>query len=129
MTFPIRGTGRLSTSCIDGLSRMVVDVDKDIVELARALVPPSVRLQRSRYAPHLSVVRETRRFGCWGKIDGLLIDYRYSPEAVPGEVYWWLRVECPELARIRRDLGLPEMCEYTRPPDGEDVFHITIGRL
>jgi len=53
----------------------------------------------------------------------------YSPNIQTDNVYFWLNVYSPLLTYIRKDLGLPETSELSRPPSGEECFHITIGNL
>ncbi len=125
----VESTGTLRASVENGVYRLALDVDPGIVELARALVPRYIRLQRQKFAPHISVVRETQPVPGLLAYDGREVGFTYCPEVVPGEVYYWLRAESQALRAIRVALGLPEMAWYTYPPDLEDVFHCTIGNL
>lgn len=108
---------------------MHVEIDPGIVDLTRALLPPHVRLNRTRYNPHITVIRE-EDVPKWERVlelDGREIPFRYDPRVVGGEVYWWLRVKSGALIEVRRDLALPELSWSCRPPDNEDCFHITVG--
>lgn len=106
-----------------------VDVDPGIAETYRALVPKSVRLQRTRYPPHISVVRKemVTKLDLWGKHEGDMIPFEYEPEVYNDETYYWLRCYSPALVEIRRGLGLPDLSEMARGPDMFDSFHATIG--
>ena len=106
-----------------------VAVDPGIVDLTRALIPPQYALNRTRYAPHISVVRDEQvpRWERLAELDGRLVGFSYDPRVVSGEVYWWLRVWSIELLAIRRYVGLPDLSELCRPPDGAECFHTTIG--
>ena len=104
-----------------------VDVDPGIVQLARALIPVARRPKPQRYPPHITVVRN-EPFGLpptarterdvW---------FTYDPAVIEGETYWWLRCWCLDLTALRLSLGLPASSEFSRPPNGEDCFHITVG--
>lgn len=125
MTCWFDSVGVLRASYSDGLYRLALEVDPGIVDVARALVPKHIRLARQRYAPHISVVREENPGPL--SLEGLKVPFTYCPEVVPGEVYYWLRAESPELRVLRASLGLPLMAWYNYPPDLEDCFHITVG--
>ena len=63
----------------------------------------------------------------WERYENKTIEFVYENLVYNDEVYWWLRVTCPELCSIRMELGLEPHSVYSRPPDGVDFFHITIG--
>ena len=119
--------GVLRYSLTNGLYRLALEVDPGLAEAYRALVPRYIRLNRPRYAPHVSVVREDRVGAAWGRYEGQRVTFQYSPTIWEGSVYYWLRVVCPRLADIRVELGLPATDWYTRPPDDSDFYHLTIG--
>lgn len=52
-----RSEGFLRYSHADNKYWLVVDVDSGIVDVARALVPKSIRLNKTKYSPHITVVR------------------------------------------------------------------------
>lgn len=127
--FPCESTGMLFV-LLDPLKIQVI-VDAQIVAYARALLPASVLLNRTRYDPHITVVREEKvhpepRMAA-GKWHSQEVTFSYDPCVVPGEVYWWLRAWSDDLVEVRRSLGLPDLSWACRPPDGEDSFHITVG--
>lgn len=108
-----------------------VDVDPGIVRLARALVPKTIRLQRPRWDPHITVVRNEAipNLTVWGRHEGSFVEFEYDSYVHCDDTYYWVRVFCPALTQLRLDLGLPESSELTRAPDGFESFHITIGNL
>ncbi|MDB4278225.1 hypothetical protein N9917_01345 [Deltaproteobacteria bacterium] len=111
-----------------GERKLHIAVDPAIMDYARAMVPPihKVRLNRPRYAPHITVIRD-EEWECNPKLDGTEVQFSYDPCVVPGKVYWWLRVWSADLLRLRTGEGLPELSDLCRPPDMEECFHITIG--
>lgn len=127
--FPHTSTGILHYSDGSEGPRLVVEVDPGIVDFARSLVPPSVKLNRQRYDPHITVVRkeDIPNLAEWGRYDGESLLFRYDSRVQAGHTYWWLRAWSDELVEVRRSLGLPDLSWGCRPPDNEDCFHITIG--
>jgi hypothetical protein len=112
----------------NGSKKMVVNVDQGLVDVAFAMTPKYHRLQRQKYPPHISVVRnEWFESPLWGKHEGEVVEFTYDPCTRNDETYHWLRVWCDRLGEIRQELGLSPSRDLTRPPDGEDCFHITIG--
>jgi len=113
--------------------KLHVEVDPAIVSFARALIPLSVKLNKTRFAPHITLVRQEEIAPDKWVTATLLhrkpVQFRYDPRVVPGEVYWWLRAWSDDLIHVRRSLGLPDLAWACRPPDGEDCFHVTIGNL
>jgi hypothetical protein len=124
-----RSQGSLRYSERDDRFWLVVDVDPEIVEFARSLVPKAIRLNRQRYDPHITVIRNERpvNMAAWRAHEGEVICFDYSPVVFNDELYYWLGASCQRLQEIRVELGLPEFSEFTRPPDMADLFHITIG--
>jgi len=112
-----------------GDDKLIVIVDPGIVDLARGLAPKYLKLNQQRYAPHISVVRHETPplMQYWGKYEGQQVTFTYSPCAQNGQVYYWLDAYSEELKYIRKELGLYPSSRLTRPPDGKECFHITIG--
>ena len=77
----------------------------------------------SLYGSHVSVIKgevpPNRKL--WKKYHGKKIKFQYSNQCNDNGKYWWLFVNCPELTKIRVELGLPKDPPYFR-------FHLTIGR-
>jgi hypothetical protein len=111
--------------------KLIVEIDPGIAETYRALVPKYVRLQRPRFAPHISVIRKERipedKLHLWGAHDGKPVEFSYDPTIYNDELYYWLRVYSAALKAVRKELGLDELSELARPPDLHDCFHTTIG--
>lgn len=110
-------------------SKLIVQVDPGITSLYRSLIPKCKRVQRQKYSPHITVVRN-ENVSDVSKCEGLHlqeVEFLYDTEIRNDDVYWWLNVYCPRLNCIRIDLGLPEWSDLCRPPDGSNNFHTTIG--
>ena len=111
--------------------KLHVEVDPGIAETYRALVPKTVRLNKPRYAPHISVIRSeiVPRLDLWGKYEGQSVRFQYDSHIYNDETYYWLRVTCPILMFVRRELGLPSLSDLARPPDMAACFHTTFANL
>lgn len=110
--------------------KLILLVDKEIASYYRSMVPQYKKINSTRYAPHISVVRKEVpvNLAAWGKYEGQEINFIYDSEIKFGEVYWWLNCFSKNLEKIRIELGLPVSSLYTLPPDGyEKCFHMTIG--
>ncbi len=112
--------------------RLVVEVDQEIADYYRSLIPKWMTVYRSRWPAHITVVRAGKetpvRLKHWGKYDGLPLLFFYKTQVYYGKVYYWLEVYCSLLEDIREELGLPVTSQYTIPPDGfKKSFHMTIG--
>jgi hypothetical protein len=107
--------------------KLVLEVDPGIVDLARALVPKAVRLNRQKFAPHATVVRDEPGHLALSPFHEVRVEFEYESEVRNNNVYYWLNLHCPRLNAIRVELGLPFWNWACRPPDNQDCFHITIG--
>lgn len=127
----VPGFGTLHYSLDEHGYRLVVDADPEIVNYYRALVPKSIRLNRTRFAPHITVIRETTlpNPALWAADHGATVEFQYLPVVKTGEVYYVLWVFCDALKSTRQRFGLPATTWYTRPPDDTECFHLTIGNL
>ena len=113
-------------------NKLILEIDQQLVDYYRALVPKSIGLSRQRHDAHISVVRKETPplMEFWEKYEGELIEFCYDPIIKNGEIYYWLNVFCVRLEEIRKELGLPVSSPYTRPPDGfSKCFHTTIGNI
>lgn len=111
---------------------LVVDVEQDLADFYKALVPKYYKINRQRYPAHITVVRagleEPAKTEYWKKYDGEIVKFQYNSDIKMSEFYYWLDVLCKRLEYIREELGLSNISTYTRPPDGfSKYFHITIG--
>lgn len=109
--------------------KLVVLIDRGICDFYRKLIPPSYVCRPQMYAPHITVVRKELppNMEFWGKYQNDLVSFSYDPYIHYNGTYWWLNVDCPRLTEIRTELGLEPWTELTRPPDGCEWFHTTIG--
>lgn len=112
--------------------RLVVEVDPDLANFYRSLVP--FPCQRPRYPPHVTVVRaglETPpNLEAWGRYEGQSVRIAYDPFIRWGATYLWLNVWCDQLKKIREELGLEPLSEWCLPPGGAFAcFHMTLGNM
>ncbi len=117
-----------------GPNRLVVEVDQDIADYYRKLIPPWKTVFRSRWPAHITVVRAGKEIPVhtehWGKYEGMPILFFYRPQIHEGKIYYWLEICCAILEDIREELGLSLVSQYTLPPAGfRKVFHMTIGNM
>ena len=110
--------------------KLIVEVDREISNYYRSLIPKYIDWLPQKYPPHISVVRHETppNLEAWDKYDGEKIEFEYPGIIYSGTVYWWLNAFSERLEEIRVELGLPISSMYTRPPEGFDkVFHITLA--
>jgi hypothetical protein len=109
--------------------KLIVDVDNEIGNYYRLLIPKYFQVRKPMYSSHISVVRNEvpPQVAHWGKYQGVEINFEYEPFIYGGELYYWLNAYSPMLEDIRLELGLPNLSKYTKSPDGSHRFHITIG--
>lgn len=109
--------------------RCVCEVERDLADYARALIPKGIGVYGTRYHPHISIVRyETPTLEEWGRREGQEVVFVYDMRVRNnGGVYWWLNVDSPELKVVREELGLAGSSRLSRPPDGIDCFHLTVA--
>jgi hypothetical protein len=111
--------------------KLIVEVDPEIVRYYRALVPKWISLNRQKHAAHISVVRKEIPVNLqfWRKYEGQKIDFMYDGVVCWGKVYYWLCAYSDAITNVRLELGLTPTTVLSRPPDGKECFHITIGNL
>lgn len=109
--------------------KLILEVDPEIVRLTRALLPPMWRstFRPQRYEPHITISRGEVLPPIVVSLHGSEVEFKYDPEPILGDVYAWLRVSSETLTILRTSLGLTPSSHLSRPPDGEDVFHVSIG--
>lgn len=109
--------------------RLVVDIDPEIARLARYFISMAADIRLPRYPAHITVVRDEvpTVLEMWGVDDGDEVHFNYSPIVYNDKTYWWLIAHSAHLLSIRARLGLAPYSEKSRPPDGTDCFHITVG--
>lgn len=122
--------GILNYKVVDVGYRLVVDIEQDICEYYRSLIPKYKGVKGQRHKAHISVVRHEIPINleAWGKYQGEEIDFIYDNDIKWGTVYYWLNCFSKRLEEIRTELGLPVSSPYTRPPESFlKCFHTTIG--
>ena len=79
------------------------------------------RIVRPAWAEHVTVVRneEPPNKIAWERYPGRLIEFECGSVPCTNGSYWWLDVFCPELCKIREELGLLS--------DPVIPFHISFG--
>lgn len=110
---------------------LILEVDPEIVRYYRYFIPKSICLNIQKYQPHISVVRKESPIHMehWGKYEGLDIYFEYSNIIRWGTIYYWLDAYSDRLTEIRLELGLQRTTALSRPPDGRECFHITLGNV
>lgn len=125
-----QSTGIIKYEIVDIGFKLFVEVDQQLADYYRKLIPKYQYVTRQRYGAHISVIRyeEPPNIEYWGKYEGQEIDFFYDSDIKFGKVYYWLNAFSKKLEEVRLELGLPVSSPYTLPPDGFDkCFHITIG--
>lgn len=112
--------------------KLVLNIDQQISEYYRSLLPKWIKSNRQLYPAHVSIVRKEvpTNLGYWGRYEGEEVEFSYTHEIFFSEVYCWLNVFCNRLELIRMELGLPISSPFTRPPAGFlKCFHTTIANF
>lgn len=124
--------GKLHYDDTEGF-RVFLNVDQDISEYYRALIPKYYRPLKPRYDAHITVVRpgfdEVNKHRHWGDYEGEEIEFIYDSYPLHGMGYFWLNAWSKRLEEIRLELGLINTSKYALRPSGYDkTFHITIAK-
>ena len=111
--------------------KLIVEVDPDISNFYRSLIPKYIHLNKPMYAPHISVVRNNipPNINVWDKYQNQKATFQYNSYIYNDELYYWLDVYSIDLENIRSELGLKPFGDVTWSPDGRHKFHITLGNL
>ena len=112
--------------------RLTIEVDQELTDYYRSLIPPWKPVNRPRWPAHITLVRPEKEVPVcqehWGKYEGESLKFLYEPYVHEGKVFYWLNIWCVRLEEIRRELGLPVVSEFTLPPEGfTKCFHCTIA--
>lgn len=112
--------------------KLVLNIDQNLADYYRSLIPKYKPNNRQRYPAHVTIVRQTKELPTniqfWNKYQGQEVKFLYNPEIQEGQVYYWINVYCQQLEEIRTELGLPVHSQFTMPPEGfKKHFHCTIG--
>jgi hypothetical protein len=111
--------------------KLVVQVDPDLGNFYRSLIPKYYGVNRPMYEPHISVIRKVvpPNMLVWGKYQDERVDFDYDTYVFNDELYFWLNVYSPRLEEIRSELGVKPFGDVTLSPDGRHKFHITVGNI
>lgn len=109
--------------------KLIVDVDDEIGNYYRSLIPKYFKVKKPMYSSHISVVRNEvpPNLNMWGKYQGKEVSFEYEPFIYSDELYYWLNAYSSILEDIRVELGLSNISDITMSPDRKCKFHITIG--
>lgn len=111
--------------------RLVLDVDQELSDYYRSLIPKCKNAKRTRWFAHVTLVRlgqeVPRNKSVWNKYNREKIDFYYDPYIHEDRIYFWLNVFSKRLEEIRRELGLPMFTSYPPPTGFVKSFHITIA--
>lgn len=120
-------TGTLIYS--DNPYKLIVDVDDEIGNYYRSLIPKYHNVRKPLYASHISVIRNEipGNISSWKRHSGKDLLFSYENIVYYDEVYYWLNAYSFDLEKIRLELGLTNISDYTMSPDKLHRFHITIG--
>jgi hypothetical protein len=115
----------------DNPYKLIVEVDNEIGNYYRSFIPKFYQVRKPMYDSHISVVRNEApvNLDAWNKYQDLKIEFKYDPFIYNDELYFWLNAYSDYLEDVRAELGLPVSSKFSRPPDGQRVFHITIGNI
>jgi len=103
----------------------IVACDDEISKYYRHLYlrefPYKTKLVRPIFGAHISFIRneQIKNFS-WGLNNNKIVEFDYDGGVLDNEEYFWLRVKCDFLKKIRVQYGLS--------PYPEVNFHLTIGR-
>lgn len=124
-------TGPLQYSIENGKYKLIVEVDTEIANYYRSLIPNYLRVKRQKYPAHISVVRNEEVVNLleWGKYQNQEVTFWYNGIIHNDEAYFWLQANSLELQDIRVKLGLTSSSRITRSPDGQHTFHISLGNI
>lgn len=127
----LTSTGKLHYDDTDG-HRITLQVSPDLSDYYRTLIPKTVRVYKSRWEAHITVVRPEYeippKIRYWGEYEGEVIEFLYDPYPLNGRGYYWLNAWSNRLEVIRNELGLENVSKYPLLPTGyTKTFHITIG--
>lgn len=80
------------------------------------------KLTRPVWGTHISVIRGEKvpNFHLWGLANNELVEFEYEPGVQDNKEYYWLKVKCKYLEKIRKEYGLS--------PHPRFGYHLTIGR-
>lgn len=113
--------------------KCIVEIDQNLVDYYRKLIPKVHKVNRQGWSAHISVVRNRTPDDFdifkWGQYEGELIGFAYSPKIQNDETYFWLNCYSLRLEEIRTELKIPPYEHLNLPEGYSQRFHTTIGNL
>ena len=111
--------------------RLALEIDQQLADYYRSLIPKWFRSQRPRWSAHVTVVRPEKEVPVnkefWNKYKGEIINFEYSPYIHEDDYYYWINVYSTKLEEIRRELGLHMKTSFNPPVGYTKSFHCTIA--
>ena len=112
--------------------KVIAEIDQEISNFYRSLIPKYYCVKSQAYTAHITIVRlhkETPiKMENWGKHEGRIISYYYSPIVQNDDTYFWLNAYSEEIGDVREELGLPRFRDDTIYGGiKRNEYHITIG--
>lgn len=112
--------------------RLTLEVNQELSNYYRALIPKCFNVIRPRWPAHVTVVRpeleHPPRIRYWGDYEGKKVEFLYDPYIQNDKGFCWLNIWCKQLEVIREELGLVNVSKYPMLPSGFcKTFHCTIG--
>jgi hypothetical protein len=114
--------------------RIVVEIDRGIVDFYISLIPKYYNVKPQKYMPHITVIRTGKEtpvnMQFWGNYEGQNIKFYYDNNIQTDGTYFWLNVQSDDIAKIRKELGLPHYRD-DRNFGGNlhKEYHITIANI
>lgn len=114
---------------------MIAQSCDDLAAYYRSIVARrfGIRLLKPSFGAHVTVMAEERPLrdeAGWKRFHGLRVRFSYTHDVYTNGSFWWLRVSCPELDRIREHFGVAPAGSLG--PDGTVLhkvpLHLTVGR-
>ncbi len=126
----LSSTGTLYYHNHRGISKIIVVPDDDLVERYRKKVVDA-KLAELNFLPHIAISKgELSTINLppeWGKYDGRVYHFRYDPYIRNNGTIWWLNIHSSEFILLRMSMSLKPYNFLTKPPNGDECFHLMIG--
>lgn len=113
-----------------------LEVDQQIADYYRKLIPKYKNINGLRYPAHITIVREKNGLeydrptdmSNWGQYEGETVEFFYDGIIREGEVYFWINAFSKRFEEIRTELGLSCEENFSIPPEGfQKTFHMSIA--
>lgn len=113
--------------------RLVLQLEQDLSDYYRALIPPYLRVYKQGWPAHITVVRpgfeSPPKIRYWGNYEGERVEFIYTSYLECGMGYYWFNAWSKRLEAVREELGLVNMSRFALKPEGyTKTFHCTVGK-